>query len=94
MKFNRTKNTLRNSFWGFFNQIIQNLLPFITRTLLIKLLGAEYLGLNSLFASILQFLNLAEAGFGVAIVYSMYKPIADNDKNTICALLNLFRIIY
>lgn len=94
MKFNRTKNTLRNSFWGFFNQIIQNLLPFITRTLLIRLLGAEYLGLNSLFASILQFLNLAEAGFGVAIVYGMYKPIADNDKNTICALLNLFRKIY
>ena len=94
MKFERTKNTLRNSFWGFLNQIIQNLLPFVSRTLLIKLLGAEYLGLNSLFASILQFLNLAEAGFGVAIVYSMYKPIADNDNDTICALLNLFKNIY
>ena len=94
MKFQRKQNTIRNSFWGFINQIIQNLLPFICRTLLIKLLGAEYLGLNSLFTSILQFLNLAEAGFGVAIVYSMYKPIADDDRETECALLNLIKKIY
>lgn len=94
MKFQRKQNTIRNSAWGFTNQIVQNLLPFICRTLLIKFLGAEYLGLNSLFASILQFLNLAEAGFGVSIVYSMYKPIAEDDNETICALLNLIKNIY
>lgn len=94
MTLDKTKNTVRNTFWGFVNQILQNLLPFVTRTLLIKLLGSEYLGLNSLFSSILQILNLAEAGFGVAIVYSMYKPIAEDDKETICALLSLFRKIY
>ena len=94
MQLDKTKNTLRNAFWGFFNQIIQNLLPFFTRTLLIKLLGEQYLGLSSLFTSILQILNLAEAGFSQAIVFSMYKPIADDDDEKICALLSLYRFIY
>lgn len=94
MKLNKTKNTIRNTFWGFTQQIVQILLPFFTRTLLIKLLGAEYLGLNSLFSSILQVLNLAEAGFSTAIVFSMYKPIANDDDTLICSLLSLYRKIY
>ena len=58
---------------------------------MIYLMGVEYLGLNSLFTSILQVLNLAELGVGSAMVYSMYKPIAENDKSTICALLKLYK---
>ena len=57
-------------------------------------MGVEYLGLNSLFTSILQVLNLAELGVGSAMVYSMYKPIAENDKSTICALLKLYKKYY
>ena len=54
----------------------------------------QYLGLNSLFSSILQVLNLAELGIGSAMVYSMYKPIAEDDNITICALMNLYKIYY
>ena len=64
------------------------------RTAMIYLMGVEYLGLNSLFTSILQVLNLAELGVGSAMVYSMYKPIAENDKSTICALLKLYKKYY
>ena len=52
------------------------LFPFINRTAVLYILGNSYLGLNSLFSSILGILNLAELGVGSAIVYSMYKPIA------------------
>lgn len=55
-------------------------------------LGVGYLGLNSLFASILQILNMAELGVGNAMVYSMYKPIADDDEKKICALMRLYRL--
>ena len=58
------------------------------------MLGAEYLGLGSLFTSVLQVLNLAELGFSSAIIYNMYKPVADKDTKTICALLNLYKKIY
>ena len=61
---------------------------------MIHVLGAEYLGLTSLFYSIVQMLNLAEMGFGSAIIYSMYKPIADNDSKAINALLKFYAVVY
>lgn len=64
------------------------------RTAMIYLMGVQYLGLNSLFTSVLQVLNLAELGVGSAMIYSMYKPIADDDNTTICALMKLYRTYY
>lgn len=61
---------------------------------MIYLMGIEYLGLNSLFTSVLQVLNLAELGVGSAMVFSMYKPIAIDDHITICALMRLYRMYY
>lgn len=94
MRIERTNNAVRNIIWGGIEKVISLLLPFISRTLLIYILGAEYLGLNSLFTSILSVLSISELGFGTAIVFSMYKPIAEDDKNAICALLNAYRKIY
>lgn len=90
----RTKNAVRNIIWGFVNKFIVLFFPFIIRTIIIRQLGSEYLGLNSLFTSILQVLNLTELGFSSAIVFSMYKPIAEKDEKTICALMNLYKKIY
>lgn len=64
------------------------------RTALIYLMGVQYLGLNSLFTSILQVLNLAELGVGSAMIYSMYKPIAEDNNAAICALMKLYRTYY
>ena len=64
------------------------------RTIIIYYLGAEFLGLNSCLQSILQVLNLAELGVGSAMVFSMYKPIAENDTEKLCALLNLYKRYY
>ena len=55
------------------------------RTAMICLLGVQYLGLNSLFTSVLQVLNLAELGVGSAMVYSMYQPIAQDDNAAVCS---------
>ena len=94
MKFDRKKNGIRNIAWGIINQLVIVVFPFIIRTVLIKSLGAEYLGLNSLYTSILTVLNMAELGFSNAIIFNMYKPIAENDRETICALLNYYKRIY
>lgn len=90
----RTKNGIRNIGSGIINRILLIVFPFITRTILLYSLGSEYLGLNSLFTSILTVLNLAELGFGSALVFSMYKPIAENDKKKICALLSVYKKIF
>lgn len=94
MTKNRTRNATRNLFWGVINKLIGIIFPFICRTVLIYTLGTEYLGLNSLFTSILSVLSLAELGFGSALVFSMYKPIAEDDMNQVCALLNFYKKIY
>ena len=61
---------------------------------MIRFLGVEYLGLSSLFTSILHVLNLAELGIGSAMVFSMYKPIAEDNEETVCALMALYRRYY
>ena len=94
MKFARTRNTLRNIAFGSLNRIINIILPFVSRTVILYVMGTQYLGLSSLFTSILSFLSLTELGVGSAMVYSMYKPIAQNDHETVCALLNLYRKMY
>lgn len=94
MKIERTKNASRNIFFGIVLKMYQILVPFLMRTAMIYLMGVQYLGLNSLFTSVLQVLNLAELGVGSAMVYSMYKPIAEDDEITICALMKLYRTYY
>lgn len=94
MKSSNVKNTTRNIFGGILNRLATIAVTFLSRTMLIYLLGAEYLGLDSLFTSILQMLNIAELGFSSAVVFNMYKPIAAHNTDQICALLKLYRKTY
>lgn len=94
MELEKSRNARRNIFWGIINKLINILLPFVNRTVFLYVLGVDFLGLNSLFASILQVLNLAEMGVGSALVYSMYKPVSTGNTSMICALLSLYRKVY
>ena len=94
MERSRTKNTTRNIGAGLLNQIISIILPFVNRTAILWTLGAEFTGLAGLFSSILNVLNIAELGFNTAIVYSLYKPMADKDHKKICEIVSLFKKIY
>lgn len=94
MRLDQSKNAKRNIYSGLLSRAVSLVLPFLLRTVMIYYLGSEYLGLNSLFTSILQVLNLSELGFSHAVVYSMYKPIAENNETAICALLNFYRKVY
>ena len=94
MKINRKKNAISGTISGIILKFTQIIYQFIIRTIFIRSLGAEYLGLNSLFTAILQVLNLAELGASSALIFSMYKPIADNDTEKICQLMNLYKRYY
>ena len=94
MKIDFMINTRRNIIAAGVNRVISTLFPFLNRTLFLWLLGPAYLGLNGLFASILGVLMLAELGFGTALVCSMYKPVADDDREQLCAYLNFYRTVY
>ena len=94
MKLDFARNVKRNMFANAASSGIKLLFPFLNRTLFLWLLGPAYLGLNGLFGSILGVLMLAELGFGTAVVCSMYKPVADDDRELLCAYLRFYRTVY
>jgi O-antigen/teichoic acid export membrane protein len=90
----RVKNSLLNMFFGITGQIISAFMGFIVRTVFVYTLGIEYLGINGLFTSILIMLSLANLGFDTTMIYSLYKPLAENNTYKIQALLNLYKKAY
>ena len=94
MKLDFAKNTRRNIVAAAVNKVLGLLFPFLNRTLFLWLMGPEYLGLNGLFTSILGVLMLADLGFGTAVVCSMYKPVAEDDRELVCAYLRFYRTVY
>ena len=94
MRLERSKNLIINLKWGLIYRFSGILIPFVCKAAIIRIFGINYLGLNSLFASIISTLNLAELGFHGAVVFFMYKEIAEENSENICALLNYFRRVY
>ncbi len=91
---NRTTNTLKNITASLGGQLLNNLLRWICRVVFIHTLGKEYLGISSLYANILTILSLSELGIGSAITYSLYRPLADNDRETIKSQMLFFKKAY
>lgn len=94
MEKSRTQKSISNIISGLIYKLIALFFPFLIRIVMIRKLGVEYLGLNSLFTSILMVLSLSELGVGSALVYNMYKPMAENDVDRVCALLNVYKKFY
>jgi len=90
-KNSRTYNSLRNFIFGFGARIFQYILSFATRTIFIKLLATEYLGVNGLFSNILSILSLAELGIGGSFSALLYKPLHERDTEKLKSLMNAYR---
>jgi O-antigen/teichoic acid export membrane protein len=90
----RTKNSVRNVKYAVVGQAAALLASFFARTVFVRALNAEYLGLNGLFANILSILSFAELGIGASIVFSLYKPLAENNRPKVAALMQLFKKAY
>lgn len=90
----RKRNSLKNVSYGLLVTIISVIVSFINRTYLVKFLGIEPLGLNGLFTEVITMMSLAELGIGMAITYSLYKPIHENNIEKINQLMSLFKSTY
>jgi len=90
----RTDNSIRNMRYGMIGQVLNLVLVFVTRRVFISVLGEGYNGLHGILSNLISMLSLAELGIGASIFFSLYKPIAENDKEKIKALMHLFRKAY
>ena len=90
----RTKNVKLNVLYGYIAQIGIFILSFVGRRIFLNFLSASYLGINGLYSNILTILSLAELGLDTAVVYSLYKPVAEQDTKLIHSLIVFFKKIY
>lgn len=88
------KKIINNSMISIFYKITILLLGFITRKIFIVYLGKEILGLNSLYSNLLEFLNLADLGIGVAVQYQLYEPLVKKDNEKLSRILTASKRIY
>lgn len=94
MSNSRSKNAVLNIVFGYAAQTGILVLSFVGRKIFLNFLSVDYLGINGLYSNILSVLSLAELGLNTAVLFSLYKPVADNDIPLINSLLKFFRKIY
>lgn len=94
MNKSRTKLSAYNSISASIAQFVSLAMSFVSRTIFIKVLGEQYLGLNGLFTNVLSIISFAELGIGAAITYSLYEPIAKNSEREILSLMQLYKKVY
>lgn len=90
----RTEYSILNILTGVGGYLLNTVLGFVCRMVFVRCLAADYLGVNGLFTNILTMLSLAELGVGSAIVYALYKPLAENDREKITSLMRLYARSY
>jgi len=90
----RTKRTIQNSTISLILYFIQIFVGFFSRKIFLEYLGDEVLGVNTMLGNILSFLNLAELGIGIAMATSLYKPLHDQDNETICEIISVQGYLY
>ena len=79
---------------GLGNKLILFVLAFLTRTVFIRLLGAEYTGVSSLYSNILSVLSVAELGLGNVMMYYLYSALREKDEARVNYIVFYFRRIY
>lgn len=94
MSESRTKKATRNIISSVFQMIVNLVISFTGRMVFIRILDASYLGINGLFSNILNILSMADLGMTTAMMFHLYKPIAENDNEKIKNLVGYFKRIY
>ena len=94
MKESRTKKAARNTVFSIGYKLSYVILAFVLRSVFINTLGVNYLGISGLFSSILNVLSMMELGVGSAIAFSLYRPLAEDDKGKVAALIQLYKRVY
>lgn len=94
MAESRTRKASRNVAVGIASKLAVMLFAFATKTLFVRLLGAEYNGVNGLYGNILSVLALSELGIGNVLNYALYSALRDGDTEKVRHLVRYFRSIY
>ena len=88
---NRTGKSARNFLFTLLSNVAAVLIGLAAQKIFISILGLEYSGLNGLFSNVITMLSIADLGIGEAVVFHMYKPLEEGDRDTVCSLMAFYR---
>lgn len=83
----RTEKFLKNTATTALSQVVSMITGFILPRIMLSVYGSEINGLVSSITQLISYLTLVEAGLSGATVYSLYKPLAENDTKRINRIL-------
>lgn len=86
----RTKMSQKNFVYSIVGRLVSMLTSFASRTVFVRVLSAEYLGLGGFFGNIFSIVSLCELGMGAAIAQSLYKPLAEEDEYRVSAIVAFY----
>ena len=89
----RLDSIYKNTVFGTINLVLSLVLNFLSRKLFLVNIGIEYLSVNQIISNILIVLSFAETGISGAVLLYLYKLVAENDTETICSVMKLYRKI-
>ena len=90
----RFRKSLKNLIAGWAGQFFIIIMNLISRRVFVNVLGEEYLGIGGLFSNLLSVLSLAELGISACINYSLYKPLAEKNKEEIKSIMYFYKRVY
>lgn len=90
----RTENSIKNIIMNFLYNFLNYGLRFVSRIVFVKTLAEVYLGVNGLLSNVLGILALTEMGIGTAIGYSLYEPLAKDNKDKVRSLMAFYKKAY
>lgn len=90
----RTRNFLNNTLAAALLQIVQFISGMIIPRIILVSYGSEINGLVTSINQFLSYFNLIEAGLANAAIYSLYKPLAEKNYNSINSILTATKKFY
>ena len=90
----RVRLAERNIAFGYLGQAATALMSVVLRTIFIRHLSEQLLGVNSLYTNILSILSMAELGIGTALNFALYRPVAEENTEKIKSYMKMYRKAY
>lgn len=79
---------------GMFFYTLSLFLAFFSRKIFLDCLGAEFIGLTGMLMNIMSYLSVAELGIGTSIVFFLYKPLQEDNHQSINEIMSILAFLY
>ena len=90
----RVHRSIMNIKVGMFFYILSLILAFFSRKVFLDCLGAEFIGLTGMLMNIMTYLSVVELGIGSSIVFFLYKPLQEDNRQMINEIMSMLAFLY